>query len=322
MGKTYNVSKLSENDIRDILPDNYEFVKILGRGGFNLVLLCKLPDLDEIYAAVKINQIVDGVYERIKEKGGSYQLTKRQGKLIEYMRYNPFTPNLIWIERRENVVILCEELIKGETLDQFLEKKPDYKSLCEITRNILRGFSLVHKYGIVHCDIKPDNIMIEEGNSIKIVDFNLYTFTGDPLFLRGYSPYRAPEIFEGQPIATPTIDAWSLGIMLYQMFTGELPFESDIKDWKNLSPAECEEEKRILRQRVTTQDLYPAQLINPEIGNDIAQLLEKALNKNPKERYQNAEQMQRNWLWLRHKYKAYAALAALGTTAVTLSTKI
>jgi len=312
-------------DPQELVPkDKFEVVKVLGKGAFGIVLYCRCKPLGNLDVAVKIRAIRPDVAERLYGYGRTPQESvMREGLLCKLSQKNPHMPTIFWADTIEdNIVYIVEELIQGETLDQYLKKNPSYKQICSVMEDTIEGLAMAHNEGIVHNDYKPSNIMVDTDWRGKIIDFNIFSLPGYKAFLSGSFPYRAPETFDTDYLPQPTTDIWAVGITLYQALTGELPFQSDITDWNNLSPEKIEHQKEWLRWRIRNQDVFPPQLINPEIGNDTAQLLEKALNKNPKERYQNAEQMQRNWFWLRHKYKAYAIAAALATAAVTLGTKI
>ena len=319
------IDEAIEVDPRELIPkDKFEFVKVLGKGAFGIVLHCRCESLGNLDVAVKVRAIRPDIAERLYGyRRTPQESVMREGLLCKLSQKNPHMPTIYWADAIEDrIFYIVEELIQGVTLDQYLKKNPSSPQICSVMEDTIEGLAMAHNEDIVHNDFKPSNIMVDTKGRGKIIDFNIFARRGYKVFLTGSFPYRAPETFDTDYRPQPTTDTWAVGITLYQALTGELPFQSDITDWNNLPPEKIEHQKELLRWRIRNQDVSPPQLINSEIGNDTAQLLEKALNKNPKERYQNAEQMQRNWSWLRHKYKLYATLAALGTAAVALSTKI
>lgn len=320
------IDEAVEVDPQKLVPkDKFEFVKVLGKGAFGIVLYCRCKHLENLDVAVKVRAIRPDIAERLYGYGKTTQESvMREGLLCKLSQKNPYMPTIFWADAIEDrIFYIVEELIRGVTLDEYIIKQnPSCKQIESVMRDTIAGLAIAHNDTVVHNDFKPSNIMVDTYGRGKIIDFNTFSRDGYETFLTGSFPYRAPETFDTDYHTKPTTDTWAIGVTLYQALTGELPFQADITDWKDLSPEKLEHQKELLRWRIRNQDVFPPQLINSEIGNDTAQLLEKALNKNPKERYQNAEQMQRNWLWLKHKNKAYAAAAALATAAITLGTKI
>ena len=121
------------------------------------------------------------------------------------------------------------EYINGETLSSYLKKKHfciSEKKICEIMKQIGEGIYYLHSFGIVHRDIKPDNILINDKNEIKIIDFGFSKIMGNNEKTNegfGTLDYAAPEILLRIPYGKE-IDIWAMGILLFYILTGRSPF--------------------------------------------------------------------------------------------------
>jgi Protein kinase domain len=126
---------------------------------------------------------------------------------------------------------LSMELVQGKSVKEILAEGPlSERRVREIALGICTGLNAIHRAGIVHRDLKPGNIIITTNNTVKIADFGvahsaLSTLTGDQEMV-GSAAYLPPEIWLGRAIS-PATDLYSLGVMLYEMVSGELPFEAD-----------------------------------------------------------------------------------------------
>ena len=137
-----------------------------------------------------------------------------------------------------------------------------------------------HTNGVVHRDIKPSNIRILKNGSVKVVDFGIArmldassTHSG---VIVGSPSYMSPEQVDGQNVDGRS-DLFSLGVVFYELLTGEKPFSAD--------------DLNSLRLQITTTKPKPVQEISPEIPDDCVTVLEKALAKNRDERYQRGREM-------------------------------
>jgi tetratricopeptide (TPR) repeat protein len=171
---------------------------------------------------------------------------------------------------------------EGETLKQKITSgllKID--EAIEILIQVSQGLSAAHEKGIIHRDIKPANIFITDRNEVKILDFGLATSNAYTKITRlestkGTIAYISPEQAQGKE-ATHQSDIWSLGVVMFQMLTGQLPFKGDVDQVIIYSILDKEPEK------ITS--------INPEIPLELENIVLKALEKNRELRYQNIEEM-------------------------------
>jgi serine/threonine protein kinase len=144
-------------------------------------------------------------------------------------------PNIVTvyeIGEHDEQVFMAMEYVDGQTLKEKIAFHPlPLTEVLEITEKICEGLGAAHKAGIIHRDIKPQNILVDKNNHIKILDFGLAKLKGvSPLTKEastlGTVNYMSPEQAKGKEVDQRT-DIWSLGVVLYEMLTGELPFKGD-----------------------------------------------------------------------------------------------
>ena len=177
---------------------------------------------------------------------------------------------------KENVVIISE-YAEGGSLHSWLQKNggkaPSSRKALEIMLDILRGIEHLHLRNVVHRDLKPDNILIQ-GNLPRITDFGISRIVSantKATMPVGSPVYMSPESFEGSK--SPQIDIWSAGIILYELLSGRTPYFGRLGELKDA-----------IRNA-------PPPSLPAEIPQHIKSVVFKALEKNPKQRFQNAKEM-------------------------------
>ncbi len=201
------------------------------------------------------------------------------------------------------------ELVKGESLTKYLSnKQPDIKELMRLASRIAAGLAAAHKLGIVHRDIKTDNIIVDENGEPKILDFGLAkpavgalagmeddsTQTVAPALttegkILGTVTYMSPEQARGEQVDTRS-DIFSFGIMAYKMFTGEFPFSGS-------DPVSTI--AKILESRQE-----PLRLKNEELPPELDRIIDKCLQKDPDDRYQDTRDLVVDLRNLRRQYES------------------
>lgn len=182
-----------------------------------------------------------------------------------------------------SIPYICLEYVTGATLKQYLTRHPDTskKSLVGIVIQVAEALRYAHSKGIIHRDVKPENVMITSKNEIKLMDLGIakqtqmpgVTATGISL---GTPYYMPPEQIESRPV-DGRADLYSLGAMLYEMLTGKPPFDAD-------SPIE------IAVKHLTEEPPAPSSL-QPTIPKKLDAVILKLLEKDPARRYQSAAEL-------------------------------
>jgi serine/threonine-protein kinase len=181
-------------------------------------------------------------------------------------------------------LFIVMELVNGSHLKELIVNK-------EIT-SIYNGFLLIkqassglayaHSQGIIHCDIKPQNMLVSDEGTLKITDFGIsraletISRTEKHSEIWGSPFYISPEQAGGKP-PSPASDVYSLGVILYEVFTGNLPFEGD--------------DALILLEKHQTEDFIPPQIVNPAIPDYLEKIITKALEKEPNKRFANGSEI-------------------------------
>jgi tetratricopeptide (TPR) repeat protein/tRNA A-37 threonylcarbamoyl transferase component Bud32 len=171
---------------------------------------------------------------------------------------------------------------EGHTLKHHIGRGPLEPDLAlDYAHQIARGLNAAHRKGIVHRDIKPANVMVTNRGRVKILDFGLARLVGASRRTRtgavmGTAAYMSPEQARGQ-VAGPAADIWALGVVLYEMLTGHLPFEG--------------ETEVAMVYSILNKDPLPLSPGQIKAGKTIARVLERCLDKNPDKRFGSARQL-------------------------------
>src|ERR1041385_6901052 len=178
--------------------------------------------------------------------------------------------------------LIVMEYIEGETFEDLLIRrgKLPWKEAASMTRQALNGFGFAHGMGIIHRDIKPSNLMLTKTWAVKIMDFGIAKALGGSTKTRtglqmGTPQYMSPEQIRGRQVDARS-DLYSLGITMYQLLSGDLPFKAD-SDYELMS-AHINTPPPVLTD------------IHKDVPNGIEQCVRKALAKEPENRFQNAQE--------------------------------
>jgi serine/threonine protein kinase len=182
----------------------------------------------------------------------------------------------------ENLPYLVMELLEGESVETILGQGHGFLTIGEalrITKQVLEVLAAAHQHGIVHRDIKPDNIFVTRDGSIKVLDFGIARIAGMQVTVAG-SPmgtlgFMAPEVARGQVLQTgPKSDVWSVGATLFRLLTGELPHDF----------SKCQNSQEMLKHSATTPARSLSTLL-PRCPSRLADVVERMLAFDPRARY-------------------------------------
>ena len=260
------------------LDGRYEIHEIVGVGGMAVVYRA-YDTIDDRAVAVKI------LKDEFLGNEEFIRRFKNESKAIAVLSH----PNIVKVfdvSFGDRIQYIVEEYIDGITLKEYLDqqKRIKWKEAIHFTVQILRALQHAHEKGIVHRDIKPQNIMLLQDGTIKVTDFGIARFSRSETRTMtdraiGSVHYIAPEQARGD-ITDEKTDIYSVGVMLYEMLTGQLPFEAD----NAVSVA--------IMQLQT--DPKPLRELNPSIPEGLEEITLRAMQKTPERRYQSAAEMLRD----------------------------
>jgi len=194
-------------------------------------------------------------------------------------------PNIITVyevAEHQNRTYIVMEYVQGESLKELMAKRDLRMSeLIDIAMQISQGLAKAHQAGIIHRDIKPQNVLIDKDCRARIVDFGLAKLKGDIKITQsgsalGTVSYISPELAQGQQMDRRS-DIFSLGVILYEMIAGRLPFQGE-----NLAA--------ILRS-ITNEQPQPLARYNNRVSPELQRIVSKVLSKDKAERYQHADDL-------------------------------
>lgn len=257
-----------------MLDDRYEILEVIGTGGMAVVYKAMCHRLNR-YVAVKILRDELANDEEFRQR---FQTEAQAVAMLSH-------PNIVSVydvSHSDDVEYIVMELIEGVTLMQYMKKKGalGWKEALHFAVQISKALEHAHEKGIVHRDIKPQNIMILKDGTIKVADFGIAALESaqekksDQTV--GSVHYIAPEQARGEQ-PDPRSDIYSLGVVLYEMLTGKMPYDGDTAEQVAL--------KHI------TGHAVPPQELNPDIPEELAEITLKAMNADINARYQSASEL-------------------------------
>lgn len=260
--------------IGKMLDDRYEILEVIGEGGMAIV-----------YRALDHRLNRDVAVKIMRDEMAADEEFRRRFCTESHAVAMLSHPNIVAVydvSHNDNVEYIVMELVDGITLKQYIERKGvvAWKEVVHFTKQISKALAHAHERGIIHRDIKPQNIMLLRDGTIKVGDFGIaalenevYENNGEAI---GSIHYIAPEQARGEcPDARS--DIYSLGVMMYEMLTGGLPFTGNTLG-------------EIAVQHMNAKPVPPHEK-NPEIPLELERITLKAMSAELSERYQSANEL-------------------------------
>jgi serine/threonine-protein kinase len=268
---------VSDTLIGTVFDGRYRIVRKLGAGGMADVYLAEDQELGR-RVAIKILNDRHAADDQFVER------FRREAKNAAGLSH----PNIVSIYDRgtaEGTYYIAMEFLDGRSLKEMIVGRgpAPVKTAIDYARQILNAVGFAHRNGIVHRDIKPHNVLVSPEGRLKVTDFGIARSGASQMTevgsIIGTAQYLSPEQARGSPV-DQTSDLYSVGVVLYEMLTGQVPFTGD-------TPLE------IAMKHLSAVPKPPSEL-RPDVPHDLDMVVLRALAKRPDERYQTAEEFDRD----------------------------
>jgi serine/threonine-protein kinase len=256
------------------IAEKYQILEELGRGGMGVVYKAKDTKLKRTVALKFLPPELTHIPD-IKER---FMREAQAAAALDH-------PNICTVyefDEVEEKTFISMAYIEGQSLKKKIESGPlEIDEALSIATQVAEGLQEAHNKGVVHRDIKSANIMVTEKGQAKVMDFGLARLAGGTLVTKegttmGTIAYMSPEQARGEEVDHRT-DIWSLGVVLYEIFTGQLPFKG--------------EHEQAVVYSILKEKPEPITDIKADIPVSIEQVVSKALEKDPDKRYKQAEEL-------------------------------
>jgi serine/threonine protein kinase len=257
--------------------DNYRIIESLGIGGMGIVFKAIHIKLEKIFA---LKMITPGLVMN------ENFLKRFQAEAKSLAKFED--PNIVRVydlRSDDDRWFIVMEFVDGINLLEKIKRDGPFpwQEALPILEQMLSGISHAHASGIIHRDIKPNNIMITKDGTVKITDFGLakdQTSGSSTLTVAsgGTLYYMSPEHVKGFSFTDKRSDVYSVGMTFYEMLTGSVPFKDINSDFD-------------IREKIVRKEFEKPTTINPDIPDELESIIVKAIAKDPEERFQTAEEM-------------------------------
>ena len=265
---------VSDPFLNSVFDGRYLIVRKLGTGGMANVYLAEDKELGR-QVAIKI------LDDRHAQDSQFVERFRREATNAAGLSH----PNIVSIYDRgeaEGTYYIAMEYLDGRTLKELILRRgpAPVTTAIDYTRQILAALRFAHKNGIVHRDIKPHNVLVDSEGRLKVTDFGIARAGASQMTeagsIIGTAQYLSPEQAKGAPV-NQTSDIYSVGIVLYELLTGAVPYSGD-------TPVE-------IAMKHLSQVPEPPSTLEPEVPHEVDAIVLRSLAKDPADRYQSAEEM-------------------------------
>ncbi|HUI66232.1 MAG TPA: serine/threonine-protein kinase [Bacteroidota bacterium] len=257
--------------------DSYKILEVLGRGGMGVVYRAMDTTLDRDVALKMMDVLIASDPNFLKR-------FQSEAKALAKLQ-NPNIVGIFALRETEFGVCIVMEFVKGGTLADLLKHGnvlPIPRAI-NIFRQLLIALDHAHKAGVIHRDIKPGNVMLAEGDMVKVTDFGLAkiqktTVSTMTMGTAGTLYYMSPEQIRGLGQVDHRGDIYSAGMALYESLAGRVPFKNDDSDFA-------------IAQMIVEGRIPPPDKMNPGLPKELVRIVMRSLDKDPAKRYQSAAEM-------------------------------
>lgn len=264
--------------INEIIDDRYKVLSVLGSGGMATVYKAHdlITDKDVAVKMMKMDDVNDKVSLSRFEREARAAASLNQQNIVKVINVGSY----------HGLPYMVHELVQGQTLKQVLDVRGKFSFLeaCDIMYQLCSAVLYAHQHGVIHRDIKPQNIFLTRDGTIKLGDFGIATFQNATHVTRdghiiGSVQYMAPEIAHGDP-ASERSDIYSMGITFFELITGWVPFDDT-----NLTTVAL----------MQVKEKFPSvKKYNPKTPKCIESIIYRACQKDPQDRYFSVEEMRKD----------------------------
>jgi TolB-like protein/Flp pilus assembly protein TadD/predicted Ser/Thr protein kinase len=253
---------------------HYRVIEKLGEGGMGVVYKAEDTKLKRLVA---LKFLLPQAFENAEHR----ERFIREAQTAAVLDH-PNICTIFEIDEAEDLIFIAMAFVEGESLkDKIKSGLLGAEKALDMAAQVAQGLEAAHKHGIVHRDIKSTNIMVTPAGQVKIMDFGLAKMSGGAEISKttrsvGTAAYMSPEQGRGAKVDHRT-DIWSLGVVMYELLTGELPFKGEYD--------------AAIVYSLVNEDPVPVGELRPELPDSVRRIVERAMEKNPEDRFQTAAEM-------------------------------